>query len=109
MDARIDVPRARKPPSVSSANVPGIARPRRPRRGRGLPPVLAPKANVPALPELSFHGPLQRGKRDARVDLYAARRPGTVTTFSPRPMVPSGFGVASPTSGARCGAPHWSS
>ncbi|MEZ5283707.1 MAG: hypothetical protein R2712_02630 [Vicinamibacterales bacterium] len=35
--------------------------------------------------------------------------PSGRTMFNPNPIVPSGLGVAMPTSGARCAAPHWSS
>ena len=97
-------PRARIPPSVSSwmvVGMPGGA-------GRGLPAPLPPRTNVPELPALSVHGPFPLGN-DTRASTCTARPPGAVTMWRPRPMVPSGFGVASPTSDARCGAPHWSS
>ena len=51
------VPPARKPPSVSRANVGGmVVPPPVVGTGRGLPPVLAPKTNVPLLPAPSVHG-----------------------------------------------------
>ena len=68
------VPRATKPAVLQQAEV---RRNRRPApspvvgAGRGLPPVLAPKANVPLLPALSLHEPLQLGQGDARVDVDA--------------------------------------
>ena len=76
--------------------------------GRGSPTVLALKAKVPLLPALSLHGPLTVASV-IRASTSTARPPGTVTMCRPKPMVPSGFWVATPTSGARCPAPHWSS
>ena len=73
--------------------------------GRALPPVLAPSASVPALPALSLHEPLADGSV-MRASTCTPRPPGVVTMFQPRPIVPSGFGVPSPTIGARRAAPH---
>ena len=102
------VPRARKPPSVSNEKVEGIVVPPLVGAGRALPPVLALKAKVPLLPALSVHEP-PRPASVMRASICTPRPPGTVTTCRPKPIVPSGFGVPRPTSGARWGAPHWSS
>jgi hypothetical protein len=63
---------------------------------------------VPLFPALSVHGPpiVASEMRDSTETVLP---PGTVAMWNPSPIDPSGFGAASPTSGARWEAPHWSS
>jgi hypothetical protein len=95
--------------SCTDVMLPGvIAPPGADGSGRGNPPVRALKAKLPLLPALSVHGPLTVASA-MRASTSTGRPPGTVMMWRPKPIVPSGFGVATPTSGARCPAPHWSS